>query len=130
MPRAFGLPGQHRGQKAHEYFMQGHAHGWNGETARDCSNLSAACKKAYLAGYSKGVRDKELQHWKDAYKAEAQARSAACETNVELRKQLKDALGVIKNMLEEASPVDADDLEKGFYMPLWVHGKASALVKP
>ena len=58
MARAFGLPGS-RGNKAHEYYVLGNAHGWNGWGQRNTSSMSKACAKAYQRGYEAGVEQKK-----------------------------------------------------------------------
>ena len=58
MARAFGLPGQHTGMKAHGYFMKGHASGTRCLPPMDTSKLSKACRRAYERGRAKAEVDK------------------------------------------------------------------------
>jgi len=58
MARAFGLPGQHTGMKAHGYFMKGHASGTRGLPSMDTSKLSKACRHAYERGRARAEADK------------------------------------------------------------------------
>lgn len=58
MARAFGLPGQHTGMKAREYFMRGHASGTRGLPSMDTSKLSKVCRRAYERGRAKAEADK------------------------------------------------------------------------
>ncbi len=56
MAQAFGLAGQCTGQKAHSYFMKGHAAGFRGLPMMDTSKLSKACADAYRRGHELGTK--------------------------------------------------------------------------
>jgi hypothetical protein len=60
--RAFGLPGQFTGAKAHSWFMKGHAAGFTGQPKADLNKikppLSKKNRKAYEDGYARGKREK------------------------------------------------------------------------
>jgi hypothetical protein len=68
MSRAFGLPGQFTGAKAHNFFMNGYAAACNGAPRVDLSTrrrpdgrpiYSAAVVAAYNKGYDKGLSEKK-----------------------------------------------------------------------
>lgn len=60
--RNIGLPGQGRGQKAHYYFMMGHAAAYTGKVHMGdaaFNALSKACQNAYEKGWEKGLMDRK-----------------------------------------------------------------------
>lgn len=61
-----GLPGQRRGEKAHRYFMKGHAAAYCGAVQAEVpQGLSAPCRRAFIRGFAQGIEDRRTAQVKE-----------------------------------------------------------------